>query len=226
MKIKRGRRGSRCLGRRNSTGRQFKLGLLLVGTAALMNPAFSAGTLALETNKGAAITVLVFNFRQAPAQTLTKAEKEAGRILEQVDVPVTWRDCSTGNEPCRKGPGRVFVLAMMAGPVQNKFADTISGYAVLPTHLAAVYPAIRFDRRSMSVIEILRQCHVADPVSGHNLKNDAAVTPGAKRPTADGGAIQVSGRVEKQSSCGKIAVIGIAKPVQHPLRPLALRTRL
>jgi hypothetical protein len=40
---------------------------------------------------------------------------------------------------CRKGPGRVFFLAMMAGPIQNKFADTISGYAVIPDHLAAVY---------------------------------------------------------------------------------------
>ena len=28
---------------------------------------------------------------------------------------------------------------MMAGPVQNKFLDTISGYALLPAHLATVY---------------------------------------------------------------------------------------
>jgi hypothetical protein len=111
----------------------------MMGAATLMNPALSAGARASETNNGAAITVLVFNFRQAPAQTLAKSEKEAGRILEKVDVPVTWRDCSTGNESCRKGPGRIFVLAMMAGPVQNKFADTNSGYAVLPAHLAAVH---------------------------------------------------------------------------------------
>ena len=68
-----------------------------------------------------------------------KAEKEAGRILEHAGVPVTWRDCPTGNEPCRKGPGRVFFLAMMAGPVQNKFLDTIAGHALLPEHLAVVY---------------------------------------------------------------------------------------
>jgi hypothetical protein len=139
MKTKHGNRGSKAVGSRNSTGRQFKLGLLLVGTAALMGPAFPATAFASETNNGPAITVLVFNFRQAPAETLVKAEKEAGRILEQVGVPVTWRDCPTGNEPCRKGPGRVFFLAMMAGPVQNKFLDTISGYALIPEHLAAVY---------------------------------------------------------------------------------------
>ena len=98
-----------------------------------------ATAFASETNNGSGITVLVFNFRQAPAETLVKAEKEAGRILEHAGVPVTWRDCPTGDEPCQKGLGRVFFLAMMAGPVQNKFLDTISGYALLPDHLAAVY---------------------------------------------------------------------------------------
>ena len=110
MKTRHGNRGSKAVGSRNSTGRQFKLALLLVGIAALMGPAFPATAFASETNNGPAITVLVFNFRQAPAETLVKAEKEAGRILEQVGVPVTWRDCPTGNEPCRKGPGRVFFL--------------------------------------------------------------------------------------------------------------------
>ena len=57
---------------RNSIGRHFKLGFLLVGTA-LMNPAFSATVFASEADNGSAITVLVFNFRQAPAQTLAKA---------------------------------------------------------------------------------------------------------------------------------------------------------
>jgi len=172
MKIRYGSRGSKRLGRRSSTGPQFKLGLLLVAAAALMNPAFSAGAFASEANNAASITVLVFNFRQAPAQTLAKAEKEAGRILEQVDVSVTWRDCSTGNEPCRKGPGRVFVLAMMAGPVQNKFADTISGYAVLPAHLAAVYydylPRIPGEERDKNDTALILGCVIAHEL-GHLL---------------------------------------------------------
>lgn len=139
MHTKHGGSRSKTVGRRSSTCRQFRLGLLLAGTAAMMGPAFAASAFASETTDSPAITVLVFNFRQAPAETLMKAEKEAGRILEQSGVPVTWRDCPTGNEPCRKGSGRVFFLAIMAGPVQNKFLDTISGYAVLPAHLATVY---------------------------------------------------------------------------------------
>ena len=139
MQTKHGGSGSKTVGRRSSTCRQFVLGLLLAGTAAMVGLSFSATAFASETTDSAAITVLVFNFRQAPAETLLKAEKEARRILEHAGVPVTWRDCPTGNEPCRKGPGRVFFLAMMAGPVQNKFLDTVSGYAVLPSHLATVY---------------------------------------------------------------------------------------
>jgi hypothetical protein len=138
VKTKHGNRKSKAVGSRNSTGWQFKIGLLL-GTAALLGTAFPANAFASETKRSAAITVLVFNFRQAPPETLVKAEKEAGRILEQAGVSLTWRDCPTGNEPCQKGPGRVFFLAMMAGPVQNKSLDTISGYALLPAHLATVY---------------------------------------------------------------------------------------
>jgi hypothetical protein len=139
MKANHGGGESKAVGSRDSSGRHFKLAVLLGGVAALMGPALPATVFASETDHSPAITVLVFNFRQAPIETLAKAEKEAGRILEQGGVPVTWRDCPTGTEPCRKGPGRVFVLAMMAGPVQNKFLDTISGYALLPAHLATVY---------------------------------------------------------------------------------------
>lgn len=139
MKTKHEGSGSKRVRRRSSNGRQLKLGLLLAGTAVLIGPTLSGTSFASEINNGPAITVLVFNFRQAPTETLLKAEKEAGRILEQAGVPVTWRDCPTGSEPCQKGPGRVFFLAMMVGPVQNKFLDTISGYALLPAHLATVY---------------------------------------------------------------------------------------
>ena len=139
MRIKYGSGGSNAVGSRNSTGRYIKLGLFLAGSAVLTSAVLSSTAFASEIDHGSAITVLVFNFRQAPAETLVKAEKEAGRILEQVGVPVTWRDCPTGEEPCQKGRGRVFILAMMAGPAQNKFEDTISGYALLPDHFAAVY---------------------------------------------------------------------------------------
>jgi hypothetical protein len=165
-------RGSRAVGSRIAAGRPFKLGLLLAGATALLGSAFPATAFASETNNGPAITVLVFNFRQIPPETLLRAEKEAGRILEQVGVPVTWQDCPTGNETCRKGPGRVFFLAMMAGPVQNKFLDTISGYALLPTHLATVYydylPRIPGGKSNKNDTALVLGCVIAHEL-GHLL---------------------------------------------------------
>jgi hypothetical protein len=171
MKMEHGSGESKVVGSR-STGRQFKLGFLLVSTAALMGVVCPATAFSSEANDAHSITVLVFNFRRVPAETLVKAEKEAGRILEQAGVPVTWRDCPTGDEPCRKGPGRVFFLAMMAGPVQNKFVDTISGYAVLPDHLAAVYydylPRVAGGKNNKNDTALVLGCVIAHEL-GHLL---------------------------------------------------------
>ena len=93
----------------------------------------------MDTKSDLAITVLVFNFRRVQGTTLAKAEDESGRIFARAGVHVTWRDCPTGNEPCQKGQGRVFFLAIKAGPVQNEYLGTVSGYALLPHHLAVVH---------------------------------------------------------------------------------------
>jgi len=117
----------------------FKLGLLLVGTVALMGPAFRARAFASETNKSTAITVLVFNFRQVSTDILSNAENEAGQIFGNAGMQVVWQECPTGNEPCRIGPGPVLFLAIKAGPVQNKFLDVVSGQAIVANQLAVVY---------------------------------------------------------------------------------------
>jgi hypothetical protein len=124
---------------RNIAGCQFKRGFFLVGLAVLIRLAHPTAAFASETDNGPAITVLVFNYREVPVKTLVKAEREAGRILDQAGVHVTWRDCPTGNETCSKGPGRVFILSVMAGPVQNKVEDRVAGFALIPDHLAVVY---------------------------------------------------------------------------------------
>jgi hypothetical protein len=103
-----------------------------------MTTAFSTEASASETESGAAVTVLVFNFRQVPGQTLAKAKDEAGRILGRAGVHVTWQDCPIDKESCEVR-GRVFLLAILKGPIQNQWQDTVSGYANLPNHLAIAY---------------------------------------------------------------------------------------
>jgi hypothetical protein len=167
-----GNRGLNATRSRNSAGCQFKRGFFLVGLAVLIRLAHPTAAFASETDNGPAITVLVFNYREIPVETLVKAEREAGRILDEAGVYVTWRDCPTGNEPCRKGPGRVFFLAMMAGPMQNKFLDTVSGYAVLPERLAVVYydylPRITGGRSNLSDTAVILGCVIAHEL-GHLL---------------------------------------------------------
>jgi hypothetical protein len=119
-----------------------------------------------------AITVLVFNFRQVQSTTLAKAEDESGRILARAGVNVTWRDCPTGNESCQKGEGRVFFLAIKAGPVQNEFLDTVSGYALLPHHLAVVHydylPRIPHGKRGINETAMVLGCVITHEL-GHLL---------------------------------------------------------
>jgi hypothetical protein len=83
-------------------------------------------------------SVLVFNFRQVSTDILSNAEKEADQIFGRAGIKIVWHECPTGNEPCRKGPGPVFFLAIKAGPVQNKFLDVVSGEAMVAEHLAVV----------------------------------------------------------------------------------------
>src|SRR5215470_12083841 len=70
-------------------------------------------------------TVLVFNFRQVSSDILSNAEKEASQIFGHAGIKVAWQECPTGNEPCRRGPGPVFFLAIKAGPAENQFLDVV-----------------------------------------------------------------------------------------------------
>ena len=70
MNTKHGNRGLKATRNRNSAGCQFKRGFLLVVLALLIRLAHPTAAFASETDNGPAITVLVFNFREAPVETL------------------------------------------------------------------------------------------------------------------------------------------------------------
>jgi hypothetical protein len=64
---------------------------------------------------------------------------------------------------------------MMAGPVQSKFTDVVSGYAVLPEHLAVVYydylPRIPGGQSNLSDTAVILGCVIAHEL-GHLLLGD------------------------------------------------------
>ena len=77
-------RGSEATRNQNSAGCQFKLGFLPVGLALLIRLAHPTAAFASETDNGPAITVLVFNYREAPVGTLMKAERELAESLTKL----------------------------------------------------------------------------------------------------------------------------------------------
>jgi hypothetical protein len=90
------------------------------------------------------LTLLVYNYAQAPVETLAQAELEAGRILGEAGVRAVWLDCLDGHpaadqqvlciEPLE--PADV-VIRVLPGQAQNGSPDTL-GIAFLPT-VASVY---------------------------------------------------------------------------------------
>jgi hypothetical protein len=121
------------------------------------------------------VTLLVYNNAQAPAKTITKAEREAGRILREAGVGAAWVDCldrhpsADPQRLCGKArePSDV-VLRVLPGRIPNRFQDTLFGISFHPT-LASVYYeyAVRL-ANSDPEVPIVLGCAIAHEV-GHLL---------------------------------------------------------
>lgn len=95
-----------------------------------------------------ALTIVVNNYSQASPTTLTRAEREAGRILGQAGLQVAWVNCPEKrsgvelNERCDGEPAvdslALRVLSRSSSSELNKSQDSVFGFAVHPI-LASVY---------------------------------------------------------------------------------------
>ena len=91
------------------------------------------------------IRVRVNNYTQATPAMLSGAEREAGRILGKAGLQTVWLDCLAGHstadrqDPCGEPlEATDIALRVLSESSQNKFQDTIFGFAVVPV-LASVY---------------------------------------------------------------------------------------
>jgi len=124
---------------------------------------FASSETALASQDGPpAITVLVANYSQASPAILAAAEREAGRILGQAGLRASWLECSvvpstvSTQDPCQGAPEANGIrLRILAAPVQDKFQDSVFGFAVHPV-LASVYYefALRRARRDDADFEL------------------------------------------------------------------------
>jgi hypothetical protein len=126
---------------------------VLVGLVGISGFAFPQTGFVGEADPSPTIMVLVDNYTKASPGTLTRAEREADRILGKAGLRVVWLECrvpaiSGSRGPCQKqleaSDIRVRILPM---PARNKFKDSVFGFTFPPT-LASVYyeSAVRLAR--------------------------------------------------------------------------------
>ena len=140
------------LKRRPLSGVSF---VVAVGSIVTMGFAFPETAFAGGNDPIPTITVKIYNYSQAAPAILTRAEREAGRILGAAGLRAVWLDCPVGPltpdplGPCEKAPeGTDLRLRVLGAPLTNQFRDTVFGFAVHPV-LASVYYeyAVRRARR-------------------------------------------------------------------------------
>jgi hypothetical protein len=159
--------------------RCLKLGAL-VSLGALMNFVNSESVFATVTGASPTIRVRVNNYVQAAPAIIASAEREAGRILGEAGLLMVWLDCPmehyggvhVAQNPCLEPlEATDIVLRVLAEPTQNKFQDTVFGFAVVPA-LASVYYdyALSTAKRDNAEFEvpIILGCVIAHEV-GHLL---------------------------------------------------------
>jgi len=119
--------------------------IVAVGLTGITGLAFPEIAFASESDPSVTITVQVYNYSQASPAILSKAEREASRILGAAGLQLVWLKCpvepsAAGSQgPCQKTPEATDLrLRVLAAPIKNKFQDTVFGFTVHPV-LASVY---------------------------------------------------------------------------------------
>jgi hypothetical protein len=123
-------------------GIRFVIAVGLIGITGL---AFPEIAFASKNDPSPTITVQLYNYSQAAPAPLSKAEREADRILSAAGLRVVWLECpvqpsAAGSQgPCQKAPEATDLrLRVLAIASHNKFQDTVTGFTVHPV-LASVY---------------------------------------------------------------------------------------
>jgi hypothetical protein len=151
---------------------------LAVGLVGVMSFAFPETVFARVANPSPAIRVQVYNYTQASPAILARAEREASRILGEAGLRTIWLDCSVGHsiavpqDPCQEPlePTDI-VLRVLSEPIQNRFADTVCGFAVVPVYASVYYDYVLRRAKSDNAefeVRVILGCVIAHEI-GHLL---------------------------------------------------------
>ena len=157
----------------------FRLSIMaFAGLVGVIIFAFPETIFASVAGSNPTIRIRVNNYTQATPALLAGAEREAGRILGKAGLQTVWLDCPAGpstadpQDPCQKAlESTDIVLRVLSESTQNKFQDTVFGFAVVPV-LASVYYdyAVHLARSDNAEFEvpIILGCVIAHEI-GHLL---------------------------------------------------------
>jgi hypothetical protein len=157
----------------------FRLSIMaLAGLVGVISFAFPETIFASGADSNPTIRIRVNNYTQASPAMLAGAEREAGRILGKAGLQTVWLDCPAGHssvdslDPCRKPlEATDIVLRVLSQSTQNKFQDTLFGFAVVPVLASVYYDYAAHLARSDNAefeIPIILGCVIAHEV-GHLL---------------------------------------------------------
>jgi hypothetical protein len=121
---------------------------VVVGLVGVMSFASPERVFARVEDPSPTIRARVNNYAQASPSTIAKAERVAGRILGDAGLLTVWLDCPMEHfggvhveqnlclEPLEATD---IVLRVLSEPSQNKFQDTVFGFAVVPIFAIVYY---------------------------------------------------------------------------------------
>ena len=171
----------------------FRLSIrALAGLVGVMIFAFPEAIFASGTEPSPRIRVRVNNYTQASPAILAGAEREAGRILGKAGLQTVWLDCPAGHstadsqDPCREPlEATDIALRVLSESTQNKFQDTVFGFAVVPVLASVYYDYAAHLARSDNAefeIPIILGCVIAHEVGhlllGSNSHSDSGIMQG------------------------------------------------
>jgi len=159
----------------------LRLGLgIVVGLVGVINLVSSDAVFAKVTDPRTMLRVRVNNYTQASPLIVARAEREAGRILGEAGLRMVWLDCPMehyGGVPVQQNPclepleATDIVLRVLPERAQNKFQDTVFGFAVVPIFASVYYDyALRSAKRDNDEFEVpvILGCVIAHEL-GHLL---------------------------------------------------------
>jgi hypothetical protein len=189
------------------------------------------------------LRVRVNNYTQASRLIIAKAEREAGRILGEAGLRVVWLDCPMEHyggahvpqNPCLEPlEATDIVLRVLSERTQNKFQDTVFGFAVVPIFASVYYDyALRSAKRDNDEFEVpvILGCVIAHELGHLLVGSNSHSGSGVMQPkwgrkqvnqALTGGLLftheqskRIQAEVEKRTSVRTLASIGGASDKVH-----------